>query len=259
MSKFKSILDEKQAKLVQTLGLSEAQVAVYLAALELGQANVQEISRKSGVKRTSIYNFIDSLKERQFLSEIKKGKRRLYSAANPASLIQIEKSRLASLEQLVPSLLAINNAESQKPKVTYHEGVDGMQEIYNQMLHDKQTIYVWEDLDRMFSIMPEGFTTNYPIERTRLKIPVRAINRDSKFSREWTAKNNERYMRESRFVSAEEFGTDIEIFGNKVALISLRKDSPFGVLIQDPGLARTLKIIWQEQWGSLTPVSGSNT
>ena len=57
MSKFKSLLDEKQAELIKSLGLSEAEIAVYLATLELGQANVQEISRKSGVKRTSIYNF----------------------------------------------------------------------------------------------------------------------------------------------------------------------------------------------------------
>src|SRR3989344_6518288 len=255
MSKFKSLLDEKQAELIKSLGLSEAEIAVYLATLELGQANVQEISRKSGVKRTSIYNFIDSLKERQFLSEIKKGKRRLYSAANPASLLQLEKSRLSSLEQLIPSLLAINNSGGNKPKVTYHEGIEGMQEIYNQMLHDKHVIYVWEDLDRMFSVMPKGFTTNYPIERTAKKIPVRAINRDSKFSREWTAANNEKYMRESRFVSSDEFGTDIEIFGNKVALFSLRKDFPFGVLIEDASLARTLKIVWQELWDRLPPAS----
>ena len=255
MSKFTSLLGEKEAELIKTLGLSEAEIAVYLATLELGQANVQEISRKSGVKRTSIYNFIDSLKKRQFLSEIKKGKRKLYSAANPASLLQIEKSRLTSLEHLIPSLLAINNKGSNKPKVTYHEGVEGMQEIYNQMLHDKQTIYVWEDLDKMFEVMPKGFTTNYPIDRTRLKIPVRAINRDSKFSREWTEANNEKYMRESRFVSADEFGTDIEIFGNKVALFSLRKDFPFGVLIEDAPLARTLKIVWQELWDRLEPAN----
>ena len=255
MSKFKSFLENKEAELVQTLGLSEDELAVYLAALELGQANVQEISRKSGVKRTSIYNFIDSLKERQFLSEIKKGKRRLYSGANPSFLLQLERSRVASLEQVIPSLLAINNKAGSKPKVTYHEGVEGMQEIYNQMLHDKQTIYVWEDLDRMFSIMPKGFTTSYPIERTRLKIPVRAINRDSKFSREWTAANNEKYMRESRFVSADEFGTDIELFGDKVALFSLRKDFPFGVLIEDAPLARTLKIVWQELWNRLEPAT----
>ena len=83
MSKNKSFLENNEAELIQTLGLSEQEVAVYLAALELGEAHIQDISRKSGVKRTSIYNFIDALKERQLLSEIKKGKRKLYSAVSP--------------------------------------------------------------------------------------------------------------------------------------------------------------------------------
>ena len=61
MSKSKSLLQKHEAELIQTLGLSEHEAAVYLAALELGEANIQEISRKSGVKRTSIYNFIDTL------------------------------------------------------------------------------------------------------------------------------------------------------------------------------------------------------
>ena len=34
-----------------------------LAALELGEATMQDLARKSKVKRTSIYNFIDKLKE----------------------------------------------------------------------------------------------------------------------------------------------------------------------------------------------------
>ena len=54
MTKYKSILDDSDARLTEALGLSEAELAVYLAALELGEAQIQDISRKSGVKRTSI-------------------------------------------------------------------------------------------------------------------------------------------------------------------------------------------------------------
>lgn len=251
MSKFTSFLAENEAERLKTLGLSKAETAVYLATLELGQAHVQEISRKSRVKRTSIYNFIDSLKERQFLSEIKKGKRRLYSAASPASLLQIEKSRVASLEQLIPALLAINNSSANKPKVTYHEGIEGMQEIYAQMLHDKHTIYAWEDLDRMFDIMPAQWTKWYPTERSAKKIPLRTITRDTPLARKFIGDKNVGYSRESRLLSSNEFGTDIEIFGNKVALFSLRKDFPFGVLIEDEPLAGTLKIVWRELWDRL--------
>ncbi|MEK7156261.1 MAG: helix-turn-helix domain-containing protein [Patescibacteria group bacterium] len=250
-----SFLEEKDAELLRSLGLSEGELAVYLALLELGQAHIQDISRKSCVTRASTYNHLAALKERQLVSETKKGKRHVYAAAHPSQLLQLERARIAAVEKLIPQLLAIDNSGQKKPKVTYHEGIAGMEEMYNVMLHDKQTIYAWEDLDRMFDIMPQSFTKNYPEERSAKKIPLRTITRDTPFARKFITEKNIGYSRESRLLAAEEFGTDIEIFGNKVALFSLRKDSPFGVLIEDPGLARTLKIIWQEQWDQLAPIA----
>ena len=231
MSKSTSFLGENEAELMQTLGLSEQEIAVYLAALELGEANIQEISRKSGVKRTSIYNFIDTLKERQLLSEIKKGKRKLYSAVSPHHLVDEQKSKVASVERLVPQLLAIQNKDHNKPRVSFYEGIEGIKEIYRMTLRDKQTIYAWEDLDRTLQMLPEPFAKSYTEERAAKKIPARCIDRDSPLAREWTAKNDVRLARETRFVPAEEFGTEVNIFGNKVAFFGYPKDFPFSVVI----------------------------
>jgi sugar-specific transcriptional regulator TrmB len=251
MTKNVSFLAENDVALLKSIGLSEGELAVYLAALELGQAHIQEISRKSGVTRASTYNYLSALQERQLISETRKGKRNVYAAAHPSQLLQLEKARIAAVEKLIPQLLAIDNKSDSKPKVTYHEGVAGMQEVYERMLQDKQVIYAWEDLDRMFAIMPKGWTTSYPTERSTKKIPLRTITRDTPFARKFAAEKNVGYSRETRFIESEEFGTDIEIFGNKVALFSLRKDTPFVVLIEDPALARTLRIVWQDQWERL--------
>jgi sugar-specific transcriptional regulator TrmB len=255
MTKNVSFLEEGDVALLQSIGLSEGELAVYLAALELGQAHIQEISRKSGVTRASTYNYLAALQERQLISETKKGKRHVYAAAHPSQLLQLERARIAAVEKLIPQLLAIDNGAHKKPKVTYHEGIAGMEEIYNVMLHDKQTIYVWEDLDSMFAIMPKGWTTSYPTDRSAKKVPLRTITRDTPFARKFVADKNIDYSRDTRFIASEEFGTDIEIFGNKVALFSLREDSPFGVLIEDAALARTLKLIWENQWHSLKSVA----
>ena len=251
MSKYTSLLGNKEAELLETLGLSKSELSVYLAALELGEANAQDISRKSGIKRTSLYNFLDNLKGKQLILEIRKGKKRMYSAANPSYLLQMEKSRTEFLERVIPELMAINNIARKKPRVFYHEGIGGIREIYNEMLRDKQNIYAWEDLDSMVGLLPSAFIKDYPMERSAKKIPLRSVTRDTPFARKFTAENNVRLYRDSRFISSDKFGTDIEIFGNKVALFSLRKDAPFGVLIEDDGIARTLKIIWQKQWEQL--------
>jgi len=141
-----------------------------------------------------------------------------------------------------------------KPRVSFYEGVEGIKEIYRMTLRDKQTIYAWEDLDRMHDILPAGFFKGYPEERATKKIPARCIDRDTPFAREFTAKNNARLARDSRFVSSDEFGTEINIFGNKVAFFSYNKKRPFGVVIDDASIALAQKVAWQELWNRLEPI-----
>lgn len=257
MSKSESLLEKNDADLIETLGLSSQEAAVYLAALELGEANIQEISRKSGVKRTSIYNFIDVLKERQLLSEVKKGKRKLYAAVSPHHLVDEQKSKVASIERLIPQLLAIQNNVRNKPRVMFFEGIEGIKEIYQMTLRDKQIIYAWEDLDKTLEVLPPSFVKSYPAERAANKIPARCIDRDTPSAREWTAKNNVRLARESRFIESEEFGTEINVFGNKVAFFRWDKQSPFGVVIEDPGIATAVRVAWQELWDRLPAASAT--
>lgn len=255
MSKSTSFLGENEAELMHTLGLSEQEIAVYLAALELGEANIQEISRKSGVKRTSIYNFIDTLKERQLLSEIKKGKRKLYSAVSPHHLVDEQKSKVASVERFIPQLLAIQNNVKNKPRVSFYEGIEGIKEIYAMTLRDKQTIYAWEDLGSTLKMLPPQFAKAYTEERAARKIPARCIDRDSAIAREWTSKNDVRLARETRFVSAAPFWTETDIFGNKVAFFSYNETHPFGIVIDDEGIAKAQKVAWTELWNRLEPAA----
>ena len=109
----------------------------------------------------------------------------------------------------------------------------------------------------MLATLPVFFK-KYPVERSVRNIPLRSIVRDTPFAREFTAKNNYNLSRDSRFIECEEFATDIEVFGNKVALFSLLKDYPFAVLIEDAGIAKTLKIAWTELWNRLEPAHDEN-
>ena len=255
MTKIMSFFGGSDQELAEALGLSEKELAVYLTVLELGEGYVQDISKKSGLQRTSVYNFLEQLKDRQLISEIKKGKRRLFSAISPHLLLERQKSKISSVERLIPQLLAIQNSVKDKPRVSFYEGVEGIKEIYRMTLRDKQIIYAWEDLDRMHDILPAGFFKGYPEERAAKKIPARCIDRDTPFAREFTAKNNVRLARESRFVSSDEFGTEINIFGSKVAFFSYNKNHPFGVVIDDASIALAQKVAWQELWDRLEPVS----
>src|ERR1043166_4535348 len=107
---------------LEALGLSEMQGKVYLAALELGEATMLALARKSGVNRSTIYTFIEDLEDRGFIQKAQKNKRFIYSAAHPETLVEMQKARAGQLERLLPELLAINNKSGKKPRVTFYEG-----------------------------------------------------------------------------------------------------------------------------------------
>ena len=74
---------------LQKIGLSEAESKVYLAALELGETNIGRLAKKSGIKRTTTYLVVDTLKEKGLLSSLKKKNKVFFYADDPRALQRI--------------------------------------------------------------------------------------------------------------------------------------------------------------------------
>ena len=56
---------EKQLKII---GLSENEIAIYLALLELGKGTVSEISRKASLNRTTGYDILNRLTNKKLIN-----------------------------------------------------------------------------------------------------------------------------------------------------------------------------------------------
>src|SRR3989339_2265497 len=111
------------------LGLTEKEAAVYVAALQLGPAAVQEISDRAQVNRATTYVMIDSLSARGLLSSTEKDGRRIFMAESPERLLvllRLQKKEMEAKEeeliQVLPKLNAFFNRAAEKPEVRYLEG-----------------------------------------------------------------------------------------------------------------------------------------
>lgn len=212
----------------------------------MGQASIADLAKKSGVKRTSIYHFIENLKERRLLFETSRKKRKVYSAAKPHQLVELGRIRLAEIQGLMPELMAIYNSSEEKPRVTFYEGVDGIREVYADTIQEGKPIIGWSDFEALRGVLGE-FYKEYPIERAKRNIELRQIVRDSSEARA-AMKRDPRFLRETKFMSAAELRCDIMVYGNKVAMMSLMSKPPFAVLVEDGNLAQTHRLVWEELW-----------
>lgn len=239
----------KLETLERTLGLSSLEARVYLAALTLGQASIQQIARKSGVPRTSIYNFLQRLLDRKLLVETIKGKRSVYSAGHPRRIRDAAAGELKALDDSLPSLVRLYDGARRRPHVTFYDGIEGIKELYEDTLRDNLPIIAWTDYEHMFNVM-NRYLSRYPKERTKRGIFFRSIARDSRKTQEMV-KRNASEMREIKRIQAEDLRTEINVYGNKVAIMSFRKQFPLAVLIEDEDIARTLRIVWEKMWAKL--------
>jgi hypothetical protein len=65
------------------------------------------------------------------------------------------------------------------------------------------------------------------------------------------AERYRRDLRETRFIQDVDFATEIDIYGDKVALMSFRGDKPMAVVIEDTDIATTLRAVWGKLWSHL--------
>ncbi|MBS3158862.1 hypothetical protein J4206_06265 [Candidatus Woesearchaeota archaeon] len=122
-------------------GLTFNEAKVYLALLKLGSANVNEITKKSGVHRVNVYDILDRLTEKGLVSSIIANKKKAYQVVNPDVLREIIKQKEYLVEKALPELKLDYNINPKKEHVYYFHGPDGVSTAYSMMMAQKETIY----------------------------------------------------------------------------------------------------------------------
>lgn len=236
---------------LESTGLSENEAKTYLASLELGEATISRIAKKSGVKRTTSYLIMETLKEKGLISVFKKKSKTYFFAEDPRKLKEIIKETEEKIDRVMPELLSFANLIDKKPKIRYFEGVEGVMEVYRDTLrYPGQEIVAWGP-ENYIGSADEVFFEDYVSKRLEKKIWVRAIGPDTRWIRKYTSRDKEQ-LRKSKLLPLEKFKTKIEIdlYGkNKIGLMSHKEG--IGVIIESQDIHDTLKEIFETMWAML--------
>ncbi len=128
---------------MRKLGLTEKEVRVYLAALELGYTSVQEIAKKAQVSRPTAYEIIKSLGKKELISQSKEKKRRYFTAQSPDNLLGILKRQKKELEEKEREFIRI---------------IADLRDKYN--LGDKREIKVYQGKGGLAILLDDFLTTH---------------------------------------------------------------------------------------------------
>jgi len=239
-------------KELEKIGLNLKEVAVYLALLELGQTNIERISKKSKVKRTTVYDVLNSLKEKGLVGKTFPNKKTFYFAEDPRILRDILKERESSLEKIIPELLSITNFLDHKPKIRFYEGDAGLKEIYHETLkYPKTGIDIWYPKNLSGELDSNFFINDYVPKRVKKSIWVRAISPVSKDIEKVVEKENQ--LRKVVFINVPDYDVEIGLMvygGNKTAIMSY--EEKIGLVIESEKVFKSLKSIFNFMWNVLS-------
>jgi len=238
---------------LKKLNLSEKEARLYLALLELGEANLQDISNKSKIKRTTVYDILDSLKEKGLISTTKKGKRIYYYAENPKVIETIFKEKINVLHSVLPELLSVANLIDKKPKIQFFEGEEGIKNIYRDTLEYKNhEILAWVSPEAIDYFDIDYLWKEYVPQRLKNKIWTRTFAPNTK-EMKYVQGYDTKHLRQTKLVNFEDglfFEVEINLYGGtKIGIMSFQED--FGLIVESKKIHNTLKAIFELQWRSV--------
>lgn len=253
----------KQNSSLQTIlvniGLTNKEADIYLSLLELGKGTVSNIAQKAGINRTTGYDILNSLATKGLVSTSGKEPKQEYIAESPDKIISLlqkkiktDQEKMKKAQQLIPQLKSIHNV-SERPKVRFYEGKEGLIQIYEDTLTAQGAIRAFANINDMHKTLPDYFSSYYK-RRVKKGIKIRGIVPNTEIARE-RVKHNKEESRETVLLPADKFyfSPEINIYNNKVMIASWREK--LGIIIESAEIADAMKKIYELAWSEAKRLS----
>ncbi len=236
---------------LETIGLSDKEARIYLANLELGETSVERLAKKSKIKRTTVYDVIESLAEKGLIGSTIKNKKHYYFATDPRELEDKLEEKKLLLKKSLPELLSITNLIDKKPRIKFYEGVEGIKEVYLDTLkHPNQPLWAWVS-DEIFDVLDQEFIDYYVPKRIKNKILAYVIAPNSPKLKQYITDSG-KSLRLTKIDPSPTFNVEVEIdlYGNnKISILAFKEK--IGLIIESRKIFTTLKSIFDSHWERL--------
>lgn len=237
--------------ILEQVGLTGNEAKVYLALLDLGSALAGEITKRSGINRTNVYDALDRLTEKGMTSFVIQSNRKYFEATPAEQIIhhlEEKEQELGEKKKAVQSIL--HSLESRRKlgrqplEATIYKGKKGLRSIAEDVLREGKELLAFGATGKFVEEFGH-YAEQWHLRRGQLKIPAKIIFHESarrvKENAPW--KNIE--MRYHPTVEATP--STVWIYGDKVAIV-VWGEQPLVTLIRSKQVAHSYKIFFEVMW-----------
>lgn len=247
--------------ILKNFGLSEKEISVYLALIELGSSSVRTIAEKAKVNRGTTYDILKSLINIGIVSYYNKESKQYFIAERPETLLAVidkKQEDLAevkeNIEESLPLFKTLFEKQGGKPVVKLYEGKIGIRHILEDVLKSmdktkEKTYYVYSSATIRKNVYLAMKDFSKKRIRRKIKVKTIAIGEGGNLS----GFDERKWMQLPNTKGTEVLRPTYEIiYCGKVAHISLdNAENPVGIVIENQEIYHTQKLIFESNWKSL--------
>lgn len=241
-------------------GLTEIEARVYQAGLALGSRPASVIAQKSGLKRGHAYNVLNALMQKGIVQEFVKGGVKNFTFSPPSSLLamlNMREEELRStkerLESIMPELENIRSQLTTQPKVRFYPGLEGIKEIYEDMLRvPNSEILCFIDFENAWSSQDSKgaeFASQFVRRRAERNITWVGILTENETGTQAMSRRPSTHRR-AKTVKGLSFPAEISVYESKLSFVGTRDDI-IGVVIENESIAQAVRNLFQYLWDRL--------
>jgi len=253
-----TLLKDKIKNILEKLDLNKNQIKFYLALVELGQANLNEITKKSELKRPTAYRVEEELRQMNLIQgDLKKYKEKL-TAVSPKRLIALvgnrqRKMRRLELEikNLIPELNVLFADKKIKPKIELFNDEQGYFYLAEKSLECvEKEIYYFGNISDFYEIFTKEYDEKYYIPaRIKNNIKLKWLVYKNKTTQQYQ-KQDKNFLRETKFLNPDyKINSSFLIFDNTLIFFSSHKEK-IALSITSKYLAEMHKEIFKMIWAT---------
>lgn len=237
---------------LRKFGLTEKEIKVYLAALELDSALVSEIAKKAEIPRTLTYDILKKLMDKGLVSYVIKNNKKYFGATEPTNLLTILREKEQIMEAALPELLRLKRAKARsRPIIEVFEGKEGVKTVFNDALRVGKEFLCLGSTGRSPEII-SYFLERFHKQRIKRRIPWRVIYNDDRLGKKRGGKTSKWAYSKVRYMKKTD-PTTTYIYGNKVAIVLWMQERLLAVMIEDGIIAKAYREFFNALWESAHP------
>jgi len=243
-------------EILEKIGLSKAEIKVYISLLELGSVSSGKIVKETNLRKSTVYESIRRLQEKGLVSYIIKNGMKYFEGTNPNKILDFihdKKRKLDETENEAKKLILElkKGFNTLKPHAEAHVlvGIEDFKTMRRDALRNaKAEILLIGAISKEDEVIP-GYFEEWNKERQKRKIKLRILYKESARNRIIQSKSLiGRYFEYKFLVNDIESPAVINIYGDRVVNLVWKNKHPICFMLINKEIADSHRKYFEYLW-----------